>query len=117
MLPKKPLMSRSSTKAARQPGLDAHLDAWTREVADQRTHGTTGEAPAERFARDEAGALTPLGDVPPFTTARDLVRRVGPVGSRDRPAYRQEPVALDEAPPPTLLRPLSEYEAVAGGGF
>jgi hypothetical protein len=58
-------------------GLEAHLDAWTREVADQRTHGTTGEAPAERFARDEAGALTPLGGVPPFTTALDLVRRVG----------------------------------------
>ncbi|KMO13672.1 IS21 family transposase [Methylobacterium platani] len=160
-------------------GLEAHLDAWTREVADQRTHGTTGEAPADRFARDEAGALTPLGGVPPFTTARDLVRRVGAncavavdgnaysvpwrligeavrvtvsgarvrvhhggqevashaeltgphgravddahlaglVGSRDRPAYRGDPVPLVEASPPTLLRPLSEYEAVAGGGF
>lgn len=25
--------------------LEAHLDAWTREVADARIHGTTGEAP------------------------------------------------------------------------
>jgi transposase len=25
--------------------LEAHLDAWTREVADLRVHGTTGEAP------------------------------------------------------------------------
>ena len=37
--------------------LEAHLDAWTRDVADRRVHGTTGEAPGERFARDEARAL------------------------------------------------------------
>ena len=36
--------------------LEAHLDAWMREVADVRIHGTTGEAPVERFARDEAAA-------------------------------------------------------------
>src|SRR6476620_2552956 len=40
--------------------LEAHLEAWTREVADVRMHGTTGEAPIERFARDEASALRPL---------------------------------------------------------
>ena len=28
--------------------LEAHLDAWTRDVADRRVHGTTGEAPIER---------------------------------------------------------------------
>jgi len=38
---------------------EAHLDRWTREVADQREHGTTGVAPAERFAA-EARALRPL---------------------------------------------------------
>lgn len=57
--------------------LEGHLDAWTRDIADQRQHGTTGEAPLERFRRDEAHALKPLAGIPPFTTARDLVRRVG----------------------------------------
>ncbi len=46
--------------AARFPSweaLEAHLEAWTREVADVRVHGTTGETPIERFSRDEAKAL------------------------------------------------------------
>lgn len=54
---------------------EAHLDRWTREVADQREHGTTGVAPAERFA-DEARALRPLADRAPFGQLRDLVRKV-----------------------------------------
>ncbi len=33
--------------------LEAHLDWWMREVGDQRIHGTTAEAPIERFAPDE----------------------------------------------------------------
>src|SRR5215472_10191329 len=37
--------------------LEAHLDQWTREIADRRVHGTTGEVPIERFQRAEAGAL------------------------------------------------------------
>ena len=57
--------------------LEGHLEAWTRDIADQRQHGTTGEAPLERFRRDEAPALKPQTGIPPFTTARDLVRRVG----------------------------------------
>ena len=56
--------------------LEAHLEAWTREVADARVHGTTGEAPFVRFKRDEATALRPLGGTPPFHAARELVRRV-----------------------------------------
>jgi hypothetical protein len=56
--------------------LEAHLERWTREVADVRVHGTTGEAPAVRFARDEAGRLRPLPTKGPFLATRELVRRV-----------------------------------------
>jgi transposase len=56
--------------------LEAHLERWTREVADLRIHGTTGEAPAIRFARDEAGRLRPAEGIGPCLAARDLVRRV-----------------------------------------
>jgi transposase len=57
--------------------MEAHLEAWTREIADVRVHGTTGETPRERFERDEAAALRSLAGTPPFMTARDLLRRVG----------------------------------------
>jgi hypothetical protein len=39
------------------------LEAWTREVADVRIHGTTGEAPIARFERDEAKALKPIAGI------------------------------------------------------
>ena len=46
--------------------LNAWLLEWCVAVADQRQHGTTGERPAERFARAEAEALRPLHrPVPP----------------------------------------------------
>ena len=45
---------------------EAHLDVWTREVADIRIHGTTGEVPIARFARAEAKALKPISGIPPF---------------------------------------------------
>ena len=160
--------------------LEAHLERWVREVADVRVHGTTGEAPAARFARDEAKALRPLGGRPPFRQVRELARRVRAdccvevdgnaysvpwrligegvrvelaagrvrilhagreVAAHDERAGRRER-ALDPAhfegvagfrsavvrgpapgaagaPPlgPELLRPLAEYEAVAGGGW
>jgi transposase len=57
-------------------GLEAHLAWWTREIADLRVHGTTGEVPLERFRRDEARALRPLDGRPPFRQTRDLIRRV-----------------------------------------
>jgi transposase len=57
--------------------LEAHLDEWTREIADKRIHGTTGEMPIERFLRAEAGVLRPTAGVPPFEAARELVRKVG----------------------------------------
>lgn len=61
---------------ARVAALEAHLEAWTREVADVRAHGTTGEAPRLRFERDEAHRLRPAAGVPPFMASRDLMRKV-----------------------------------------
>lgn len=55
---------------------EAHLEAWAREVADVRVHGTTGEAPIERFRRAEATALKSIVGIPPFHAARELIRRV-----------------------------------------
>jgi transposase len=57
--------------------LEAHLAAWTREVADVRVHGTTGEAPMTRFVQSETAALKPLAGIPPFRTIRELTRHVG----------------------------------------
>ena len=150
----------------------AHLERWTREIADQRVHGTTGEPPMARFAA-EAGALRPLGGRAPFGQLRDLVRKVRPdcaidldtnsysvpwrlvgetvvvlvLAGRVIVRHAGEVVAdhplcegrrqwitdrahlaglvgagpTREAPastsPPALLRPLAEYEAVAGGGW
>jgi transposase len=62
---------------ARWEALEAHLDAWTREVADVRIHGTTGETPIARFARAEAQALKPIVGIAPFQATRELIRRVG----------------------------------------
>jgi len=56
--------------------MEAHLDMWTRTVADVRIHGTTGEAPMERFARDEARALKPIAGIPPFQVLREVTRKV-----------------------------------------
>ena len=56
---------------------EAHLEAWTREVADVRIHGTTGEAPLARFMREEAKALKPIAGIAPFRSLRELSRIVG----------------------------------------
>jgi transposase len=55
---------------------EAHLTWWMREVADTRTHGTTGERPIDRFEREETKALKPLDGRPPFQQVRELFRRV-----------------------------------------
>jgi hypothetical protein len=39
-------------------------------------HGTTGEAPIERFRRAEADALRSIAGIPPFAVSRELVRKV-----------------------------------------
>ena len=152
---------------------EAHLDQWTRDIADVRIHGTTGVAPIERFA-EEKDALRPLSGRAPFGQLRDLVRKVqadcaididtnsysvpwrligesvqvvvqggrvivrhaGVVvadhrlcgGRRQRIVDRahlagvvgaagtvRAETELTTPPLPELLRPLAEYEAVAGG--
>lgn len=55
--------------------------AWTRDVADQRRHGTTEEAPRVRFDREEASALQPLAGRSSFITTRTLMRCVGSEGT------------------------------------
>lgn len=56
--------------------INEHLMTWTREISDQRIHGTTGERPAERFTRDEAAALTPISGKAPFYQIREMIRVV-----------------------------------------
>lgn len=55
---------------------EAHLDAWTREIADQHVHGTTGEAPIVRFQHAEAAALRPIAGRSSFMAGREVVRKV-----------------------------------------
>jgi hypothetical protein len=150
--------------------LEAHLEAWTREVADVRAHGTTGEPPRLRFERDEAHRLRPAAGIPPFMASRDLARKVmaecsvevdgnaysvqwrligeratvtvtgaelrvlhagqevarhalraGRHGRVADPSHfagigrRRTPAILEG--PPALLRPLAEYDAIAGGAW
>ena len=157
---------------------EAHLVAWTRDTADVRIHGTTGEPPLERFQREEARALKSIVGRPPFQTTRELLRTVGNdcsvdvdtnaysvpwrlIGESVRVLVTAEVVrvnhagrevavhqrrkgkreraredghfegiggvarrgAVDSGPLPVLpqsgalLRPLAEYEALAGGRF
>jgi transposase len=56
--------------------LDGWLAEWSRDVADARVHGTTGEKPAERFERDEAHKLKALHSRPPFVAEREYDRKV-----------------------------------------
>ncbi|MDO9170612.1 MAG: IS21 family transposase [bacterium] len=54
---------------------NAHLVRWSREIADVRIHGTTGDRPIDRFERAERSVLKPLRAVP-FLRVRELFRRV-----------------------------------------
>lgn len=54
---------------------NAHLLRWSREVADVRIHGTTGERPIDRFERDEQAALKPLV-TRTYLRVRELLRQV-----------------------------------------
>jgi transposase len=55
--------------------LEQHLAAWMLE-ADRRVHGTTHEAPLDRFLRDELAALRPLPARPLPRREQRLRRRV-----------------------------------------
>lgn len=55
--------------------LENHLASWMRN-ADMRVHGTTHEAPRERFERDEAVALRALPARPMPSREQRLARRV-----------------------------------------
>lgn len=161
---------------------EAHLDEWTRDIADVRIHGTTAEKPIERFERDEARALKSIAGIGPFHATRELGRMVQSdccvevdtnaysvpwrligesvrvlvtaetvrvqhagrevavhalrTGRRERArepshfdgvsgiggahvhrASDDTPLSTLSAPPSSLLRPLAEYEALAGGAF
>lgn len=54
---------------------ESHLTDWIRQVADARIHGTLGERPIDRFAREEASALRPI-DRGGFSPIRCLRRKV-----------------------------------------
>lgn len=55
---------------------NGHLVRWSREIADVRIHGTTGDRPIDRFERAERSALRPLRDTPAFLRVRELFRTV-----------------------------------------
>lgn len=60
--------------------LKAHLITWAVNVADRRIHGTTRERPAERFERNERGALRPLAGPPLAVRTQRLTRKVAAEG-------------------------------------
>jgi transposase len=78
--------------------INARFDAWQREVANQRIHGTTGEKPAERLLI-ERSHLFPLPD----TRVAPSIREVQSV-----PAPKARPAT-------PLQRPLSANEAFSAG--
>jgi transposase len=161
---------------------EAHLEQWTRDIADVRIHGTTAEPPLARFEREERQAMKCVAGIGPFHATRELVRTVQGdcavevdtnfysvpwrligeavrvlvdaetvrvqhagrevavherrTGKRERAreaahfdgvrgfGARVQPVAAEGAlpvlpalTPSPLLRPLAEYEALAGGAF
>ncbi len=67
--------------------LEAHLDGWMRDIADQRVHGTTGEVPIERFRRAEAGALRSIAGI---AAVRDGARAGAQGAGRLRDRGRQQ---------------------------
>lgn len=78
--------------------VNARFDAWQRQIANQRIHGTTGEKPAERLLVERT-KLLPL----PGTRVAPSVREV-----QATPAPKPRPAT-------PLQRPLSAYEPFSAG--
>jgi transposase len=76
--------------------MNRQLAAWT-EQANLRQHGTTGERPSDRLAREK---LTPLSSAGPWSPS--------PPERAHRPSFRFEPFPVVE------VRPLAVYEEVCG---
>lgn len=57
--------------------LNRQLETWLVEVANVRVHGTTGERPVDRHAR-ELVKLAPLSALPPYDARSLEIRRVSP---------------------------------------
>jgi transposase len=57
--------------------LNRQLASWLDQVANVRIHGTTGERPVDRYAR-ELVTLRPYGAVPRYDTRSLEIRRVAP---------------------------------------
>ena len=71
--------------------LHAHLAYWTREVADARVHGTTSEAPLERFERFERMERAALKPLPQLAPSYRCVSWCG--GCTPTPASNSTPTA------------------------
>ncbi len=54
--------------------VEPQLEAWSRDVADVRIHGTTAEPPIERFQAQEGKALKSIDGIGPFHAEHELVR-------------------------------------------
>jgi transposase len=79
--------------------LNAQAQTWIAQVANVRQHGTTGEAPQERFERDERARLKPLA-AHPYRSV------LAPPPSLPKP---QMPVVAT-----VERRPLAFYDRLAG---
>lgn len=53
--------------------LNEQAHSWVRDTADQRTHGTTHQKPADRFLEEN---LRPFGTKPPFMIQSSAMRKV-----------------------------------------
>lgn len=82
------------------PDLDAQATDWLARVANVRVHGTTGEQPVVRFAREEQAVLQPLASRPYHSLIWG--RSTPPARAASRPALEVE------------RRPLSAYAALVG---
>jgi transposase len=87
--------------------LNAWLLEWCLTVADQRVHGTTHELPAERFARSEAAALSPVDARPPAPQER-LESRIVPRDGLVAVEANRYPVPLSWAGHRVRVRLLAE---------